>query len=122
MFKLLKDLTRAPEPLNRFPPSNTSSANALKSQVPSHPYAPRQPTGSPRPGVPTTSVSSETVTGRQPLLNKKEDSAKEDEQVETDPDAVKVVELVKALEAAGEGNGDVMTFVEVRPPSSGNWS
>jgi len=111
MFKLLKDLTRAPEPLSRPAPG---SGNA-----PTHPlhqpYAARQRIRSPRPGLPTASVSSETVSARRASVAKQLEPVKEEETVETDEDAVKTVELLKALEAAGQGDGGLMTYVEVGP-------
>ena len=43
----------------------------------------------------------------------KQEVVKEENPVETDEDALRVIELVKALDSASEGDGSVMTYVEV---------
>ncbi len=103
MFKLFKDLTRAPEPLNRAPTNESSQVNTLQ-----QPYTPRQRNRSPTPGLPTTYVSSETANGRRASVARPVEAVKEE--VETDEDALKVVELLKQIEEAGTR---VMTYVEV---------
>lgn len=108
MFKLFKDLTRAPEPLNRPPVTPLPQPGSLH-----QPYTPRQRTRSPAPGQPTTSVSSENVTVRRDP-NGKDQVVKESDVAETDEDALKVVELLKTLEDAGPAAQSVMIFVEVR--------
>ena len=106
MFKLLKELTRAPEPLNRpfHPETSLSGAN-------SPPYAARRRNRSPVNGVPTVKLSHETASAEGSAsvgINTK--PAKEE--VESDEDALKVVELLKVLEEAGSGE-NVMALVEV---------
>ncbi|KAL7420576.1 Beige protein-like 1 [Cryptotrichosporon argae] len=123
MFKLLKDLTRAPEPLTPSPsPSVPSSPNPS-----ALPYVPRgrsransavgpaqaQAQAAPAPASPTPLArggpsASARKTGASP------DSGGEDV-VETHRDAVSVVEGLKKLRALSEGDGvgsDMMLYVE----------
>ena len=109
MFKLFKDLTRAPEPLNRSATSNNANLHP-----PHQSYVPRQRNKSPGSGLATTSVSSESVDVRTTLKAQSDDSkAVRVEEKETNQDAIKVVELIKILEDAIRAGTSIMTYVDV---------
>lgn len=109
MFKLLKDLTRPPEPLDRPPLTTplTSNSNGLQ------PYLPRQRSRSPASGRLAATIPPETVGIGQSSASKQDLPDKEEEVEETDGDALRVVELIKTLENGGDGNHAVMIYVEV---------
>ena len=109
MFKLLKDLTRAPEPLNRPPPKATSSPHTNGLQ----PYVPRQRSRSPGPSPLAAAVRPETEGAAQSSASKQTIPDKKEEPKETDEDALRAVELIKTLDSAGNGNDGVMIYVEV---------
>ena len=106
MFKLFKELTRPPEPL--IASSNTSNAASGSRTPPSLVYTPRQRSRSISAGL---AKALEAQSGRQAQgSTAAAASAKENEDaIETDEDAKKVVELLKDLD---ESQG-IMSLVEV---------
>ncbi|ORY31849.1 hypothetical protein BCR39DRAFT_525741 [Naematelia encephala] len=107
MFKLLKELTRPPEPLIPPPQAHTP---------PSQPtYTARQRAKSPSPAVQlsvdySSRSSGAAAVGSTGTTSTRVEPVAIKEVEETDELSVKVVELVKALEGSGEGG--VMQFVE----------
>jgi hypothetical protein len=118
MFKLLKELTKPPEAL--APPSTHGDpAQAHFAYAARHRGRSASPSPSPVNGRSRSNTLEPVAPGarRASDLRHSEGAEKEDEEaiVETDEDAKRVVELLKALKEAGNGesgNG-FMLFVEV---------
>lgn len=107
MFKLFKDLTRPPESLSA-PSLNQPTSYSTT-------YAARQRAKSPSPALHTPGSTGSTPPrgrSRANTLVKKEEVEKKEEVVETDQDALKVVELLRSVETGNEGD-EVMFYVEV---------
>ncbi|WOO83333.1 Beige 1 [Vanrija pseudolonga] len=126
MFKLIKDLTRPPEPLNPTSSSASASATASGSSAPPPPWAPRSRAASSASasGLPANLASpgsSATAHAREGSMSSALDDDHEDESTEDDnddededdPDAIRVIGLLYALMGVTDTMGYVETLSEL---------
>lgn len=113
MFKLLKDLTRAPEPLNPVNAGGEGGSDSVpyatrsRSSSTAAPPGPAQRQATPSPLPPSENASTQLSTGVSSLtLEDEQDKANVEE---TDRDAIQVVGLVHALQDVS----GTMYYVEV---------
>lgn len=100
MFKLFKELTKAPDTL----PRPGASSDTFQGHEGTLPYPARS-----RASI----VAGERSRSRSPSVAPPAERAKREDEVETDEDAKKTTELLKQLEAGSDGADAVMQCVEV---------
>lgn len=100
MFKLFKELTKAPDAL----PRPGASSDAFAGHEGTLPYPARS-----RASI----VAGERSRSRSPSVAPPAERAKREDEVETDEDAKKTTELLKQLDEGSEGDEAVMHCVEV---------